>query len=298
MRSGRSTRQGGFTLIELLVVVAIILVLAGLVAPAVLRTREAANRLKCANNLRQIGLAIHSYHGQYGVLPPCRLDDRGAVSWAVLLLPYVEQEVLYQGWDLREQYRGHPAQVRQTVVPVYRCPSRLVYPQPSPPPKPGHVDTSGAPGEYGICAGDDPTRYATADATGAMVVARYWYTQPGILGGWTSRTSFASITDGLSNTLLVGEKHLPFGDPKVTGYYGDSIYNGDHPDAISRVAGSKNPLAQSPRDRYQLNFGSYHPGVCQFAFADGSVRPLSVSIPPTVLGLLANRSDGQSIPDY
>jgi prepilin-type N-terminal cleavage/methylation domain-containing protein len=298
MRIGRSANRGGFTLIELLVVAAIILVLFGLLAPAVLRGREAANRIRCANNLRQIGLAVHGYHAQHGVLPPCRLDNRGAVSWAVLLLPHLGQEALYNGWDLHAQYRGHPARLRQTVVSVYRCPSRVVYPRPSSPPKEGHVDYSGAPGEYGVCAGDDPKHYATAEADGAIVIARYWYAQPGVLGGWVSRTSFASITDGLSNTLLLGEKHLPYGDPKETGYSGDSIYSGNHPHAISRVAGPNNPLAQSPRDHYRLNFGSYHPGICQFTFADGSVRPLSVSIPASVLGLLANRSDGRAIPDF
>jgi prepilin-type processing-associated H-X9-DG protein len=128
---------------------------------------------------------------------------------------------------------------------------------------------------------------------------------------WSSRTSFNSITDGLSNTFLVGEKHVPLGAfannwvppyPYFTSSPPDNpgdgaIYNGMFPWVVSRIAGPLNPLAQQPIESPAANFGSFHPGVCQFAFADGSVRALPVLTSPEVLGLLASRNDGQNIPD-
>src|SRR5881275_1153626 len=89
----------GFTLIEMLVVLAIISILVGLLLPAVQKAREAAARTSCGNNLHQLGLAMHHYHDFYKQLPPTRLW-RASATWAVLILPFVEQDNLYKQWDL------------------------------------------------------------------------------------------------------------------------------------------------------------------------------------------------------
>ncbi len=125
------------------------------------------------------------------------------------------------------------------------------------------------------------------------------------MGGPTDGTSlqsggpgvrFAAITDGLSNTLLVGDKHVP---PNLLrkGELDNSAYNGDYFLSHARPAGTDYPLAQSFNEMRPV-FGSYHTGVVQFGFCDGSVRALPQSIDPNTLGLMACRDDGQPIPDY
>jgi prepilin-type N-terminal cleavage/methylation domain-containing protein len=130
-------QRPGFTLIELLVVIAIISVLIGLLLPAVQAVRESANRVKCANNLKQIGLACHLYHDEYKRLPPDRYALREGPSWAWLLLPYLEQNNLYNQWQPGWPYPGidptrpitpavmaRASQILRTLVPLYFCPSR------------------------------------------------------------------------------------------------------------------------------------------------------------------------------
>src|SRR5262249_38222750 len=110
---------------ELLVVVAIIGVLIGVLLPAVQKVREAAGRMSCQNNLKQLSLAIHSYHDRNGDLPPLRVAGGPAyATWAALILPHVGQQALYNPWDVSKGYAAQSAIVRQAEVKTFFCPSR------------------------------------------------------------------------------------------------------------------------------------------------------------------------------
>jgi prepilin-type N-terminal cleavage/methylation domain-containing protein len=314
-----AVRRPGFTLIELLVVIAIIGVLISLLLPAVQKVREAASRMQCANNLKQIGLACHSYHDVYRKLPPARTNTDGGPTWAFLLLPYLEQDNLYRQWDIHRSYYdpGLP-DFRKTQVKLFYCPSRRAPPQVSVETADGDVNyenhypndlpVPGALGDYACSVGDNVDgRYNTEDANGAFVVAEHKYAAsppsrsdpPWLMLSWVSHTDFASITDGLSNTIFIGEKHVPLGKFGTRDGGGDSsIYNDDHPGTNQRIAGPHNLLARTPTEAYNIQFGSYHTGVCQFVLGDGSVRPIAVSVSGTTLSRLSVRNDGQVVPDF
>jgi prepilin-type N-terminal cleavage/methylation domain-containing protein/prepilin-type processing-associated H-X9-DG protein len=296
-----------FTLIELLVVIAIIAVLIGLLLPAVQKVREAAARSTCQNNLKQIGLAIHNYHDTNKALPPSRLGPQYA-SWFVLILPYVEQSALYAQWDTTKTYYQQTAAARATSVKLFYCPTRRAPPllstqfEVSSTGVPDGQEYPGALGDYACNGGqfngpivDNP------GCAGAMCAAITQVTN-GQLASSRSQTSLASITDGTSNTLLAGEKHVPqskFGQSGPS--WGDgAIYNGDFPRNFCRIAGPPSfSLGQGPDDLtgpWHCRFGSYHPGVCQFVYADGHVAALDNQTDLTVLQRLAVINDGQTVP--
>jgi prepilin-type N-terminal cleavage/methylation domain-containing protein/prepilin-type processing-associated H-X9-DG protein len=339
--SGVRRHSAGFTLIELLVVIAIIAILIGLLLPAVQKVREAAARMSCQNNLKQISLALHNYHDATQTFPPVRVGNRHA-TWFVMVMPYLEQDNINKGWNIQQEYITQNDFFRRQQVKTYYCPSRRgpdansvhtpeqVYPADiSPPPNftpTGSLDTRfnaansppGALGDYAACLGEygffasPPAEVVFGtNANGAMIVGSI-NTTTGVI---TSFTKIQSITDGTSNTFLVGEKHVPagmFGRLKV----GDgSIYCGIWTTYSGRVAGIGHPLAKGPTDitptvavprpagstgtwrpgndaAYSKKFGSWHSGICNFAFGDGSVRAVSINTDETTLARLAARNDG------
>jgi hypothetical protein len=289
-------------------------VLIGLLLPAVQKVREAANRINCGNNLKQFVLACHNYHDVYNFVPPSRLDKSGGVSWAVLLLPYIEQDNFYNQWTVDQWYYVNGEAVRRSPIKIYYCPTRrgpntepaasIIGDQPD-----YHQENyPGALGDYAGCVGDkiDDDYYGNG-GNGVLVVSRPpWLYYPGWpphtrkLKPWTSQVRFADITDGLSNTLFFGEKHIlpnTFGmnsPSSITPEFGDgSIYNGDHPWVVARAAGEAHPLAQNKLEPFKMQFGSWHSGVCLFAYGDGRVATLDNTINGVTLGRLAKRNDGE-----
>jgi prepilin-type N-terminal cleavage/methylation domain-containing protein/prepilin-type processing-associated H-X9-DG protein len=309
--------QRGFTLIELLVVIAIIAILIGLLLPAVQKVRQAANRIQCQNNLKQIALAAHNYEGVHGAFPTGArpavmvgvVPTQGTNVWGELL-PYFEQDNLYKKWDHddnRNNVAGGRNATQAQVIKILVCPSDWL-PDPVWELTAFHPDLPLPPwclGFYGM------TSYGGNAGTRSVPNPRL--SKDGVIFVG-SNVRLADITAGSSNTLLFGER-----------YHHDPEYDRRRPDVapavppmagwgrwgfVASVAASGHVSLSTPvpinyrvppgggvsamEDR-QCAFGSGHPGGANFAFADGSVRFLSDSTPLPMLQALSTRAGGEVV---
>ncbi len=262
MKAQKSERQRGFTLLELLVVLFVIGVLIGLLLPAVQMSREAARRNQCASNLKNIGLAIHQFEGLHRRLPAG--DERHALTehaWSTLILPYLEQQALFNRFDFSKHWSvGDQNRVAAlNNVAVYVCPSaREAFPGKQD--YGGLFGTSLLPLEFG---------YGPTQMFGCGALLLTTRQQPrGILT--------SSITDGLSNTLLVGESSDR--DPATSGRW-----------ASGRNCFSQNRSIRIP---HPGELFSRHPSGVGVVFADNHYQLLSDGIDDYVLGALCGRNDG------
>jgi prepilin-type N-terminal cleavage/methylation domain-containing protein len=310
-----------FTLVELLVVIAIIGILVALLLPAIQAAREAARRSQCINNLKQIGLAIQNYELTKKHVPASR-EPCGANTWAVALLPFMEETAAESRWDHTVGYYRQQPENRTFQVANYYCPSRRAPPKLSitgdTPVDRDPSESNNLPGglaDYAGVGGDgrpawDYTEPSTPPPNGVFVHAGPFDENGGPNGSQNCNgdrvkqgavfqypVTFKRITDGLSKTMFIGEKHIHqegFGH----GSYGDaSVYNADEAYNFIRYAGPGRALAVSPLETRgpwsYSNFGSYHTDICNFTFGDGSVRGVTTYIDTTTLSYLANRADGQ-----
>jgi prepilin-type N-terminal cleavage/methylation domain-containing protein/prepilin-type processing-associated H-X9-DG protein len=314
-------RRIAFTLIELLVVIAIIAILIGLLLPAVQKVREAANRAKCQNNLKQLGIALHGYHDTMQFFPGCSAPQAGFNTpqcWNAFILPYIEQVNIYNliatNWDI-EPYNVDPTtpagRAAGTILPIFLCPSanttstyNLFAAAPS-----TTFFNNNAVCHYAAIMGSDRTLTGYASYLGIMSI--------------NTKNRIADVTDGTSNTMILGEwsgtvppqEHpTTYGGQSLCGpilYLGqaDNTYvyssktityppNSPYFYNYVGVTGTPAPVAQPESLCTQGALKSRHTGGINIVLADGSVRFISNSIDMTTFKNLADRADNNVLGDF
>jgi prepilin-type N-terminal cleavage/methylation domain-containing protein/prepilin-type processing-associated H-X9-DG protein len=300
----------GFTLIEVLVVIAIVGLLIALLLPAVQATREAARRAQCADNLKQFGLALHNYHDLIGSFPPAYVSavppgvenypELGTGwGWGAMILGQLEQRPVFDSVNFQmpipDAASGTP---RRTVLSVFLCPS-------STPDGPTRVTGDE---DQAVVLVDDVAAGQYVASAGQGEVEELPGSNNGLLFR-NSRIAFRDVTDGLGQTLLVGERSRNLADATWVGAVasGHVCTNPRWPVrdcATSNVMVMANtgpwpdePWVNVPNHKGSKadDYWSLHPGGCNFMLGDGSVRFIKESVNPTVFSALASRAGGEVV---
>lgn len=322
-----TNKSRAFTLVELLVVIAIIGILVAMIFPAVQSVRESARQTQCLNRLRQIGLATLLFEDSHEAFPPARLYpkkypsaplDAGSdqPSWLVRILPFMDHETFAAKFDLSGSYNDQPVEAVQTALEAFVCPSRRSTDNAIAPNSKKDVVlrapcgcgytvevevVGGATGDYAGNHGDlspgsigaSTDYYYGGNGTGVIISSQAKRSINNQLT-WVDRVDFRSISDGASNTALAGELHvspenlnsIPFNGP---------IYNGEDLAAFARVGGpGVRILSGDDEASSVLGFGSWHPGICNFVYADGSTKAVDNDVDTVTLGKICHRSDGMA----
>lgn len=327
-RTDGQKSRSAFTLVELLVVIAIIGALVGLLLPAVQAARAAARRMSCSNRMKQVGLAVHNYHSAYNRLPrgawveiPPNPFNGG--TWAMAILPFLESDSLHERLDFSvlavDQLSPANVKVIESVVTTLICPS-----SPEAPANRGYqfdassagfpfTATNLAPNDYAPATGvsGDYAKLAfgpflRGDREGSLIAT-------GVLFGTVADSSFASILDGLSNTIMIGERtgggviyNHGIMDAAATGTLGSlngggwgDLLSGDHwlsgsPHEGVALPSVGGPCAINCTNARGRGFHSFHEGGCHFLMADGSVHFVSSSVEPKVLASAITRRGRES----
>jgi prepilin-type processing-associated H-X9-DG protein len=294
------------------VVITIIGILIALLLPAVQAAREAARRMQCSNNFKQVGLALHNYHTTVGCFPPGMFRPEGQgkyanvpyyFGWGAYLLPYMEQQSLYDQYTFNQPAAvnmdasgvpGKNGAITATKLSCYLCPSdptsgegSWVSPglNPTPTPQCGMTD---------ICAVSDSTQYYDSDG-----YPQNYPINDGIFGANQS-CRMADIKDGASNTFMIGEVA-----GAGTGVYASRVWGtwdigdmGDGINGITTVPGGATPTATASNGYVtRCGFSSYHAGGANFGLADGSATFISQNTANAILKALTTR-DGMSLRNY
>ncbi|MDA0657955.1 MAG: DUF1559 domain-containing protein [Planctomycetota bacterium] len=336
------TKRKAFTLVELLVVIAIIGVLVALLLPAVQAAREAARRMKCTNHLKQLALSIHNFDAARGGIVPAYTSGRGHATWLMHIMPYIELGTELGAFDADNAFYLQPENIAQMQVEFFFCPSRRAPPQFGMGETRCGQTRRGTLGDYAMCAGDGRfvPWYSADDIPGGNGFAASthefyttslrgkpqinirstgtYYNKAGVAmpassedtcaypyyREWKIQRQFKNVTDGLSKTLMLGQKYV-HPDTKT---WGDATIFSDDSSFISlRIAGAGYPIIRGepilPKGRNpalvsQQSFGSAHAnGICNFALGDGSVRGITPDTPTSVLGLWSHVADGEVVVD-
>jgi prepilin-type N-terminal cleavage/methylation domain-containing protein len=308
MQTSKQSRRRGFTLIELLVVIAIIAVLVSLLLPAVQQAREAARRTQCKNNLKQIGLALHNYNDVHGVFPSGWIavdpssglqsahEGLSGAGWATMILPFMDQTNVYNLFNSQlplTDSRNAPFLASQ--IPAYKCPSA---------PQPLTFDLGEEGNPTNILAKMPIANYAGSFGSENLDGCEEPAGTPPVLSNGqckgngifyhNSKVTIRDITDGTSNTYMVGERKTKEAEGWFTSWPGMIA---EAEEAFQRTCGSADHRPNHP-DQHFDDFSSHHVGGAQFLQADGSVRFVSENIDTGVYQYLASIQGGELIGEY